>query len=258
MPSLIRRASLAALLLFLPAVPQAQEAPTIAGAADLKFALEEIAAAFEAAGHGRVRLSMGSSGNITRQIEQGAPYQMFLSADEGFVFRLADRGLTRDRGQLYAIGRIVIFIPPGSDLRPDGTLADLREAIRGNRLRRFAIANPEHAPYGVAAMQALQHVGLWEAIRPALILGENVSQAAQFATTGNSQGGIIAYSLALAPAMRPLGTFALIPEEWHEPLRQRMVLLRHAGPVAERFYAYMQQPTARRIMVRYGFVLPGE
>ena len=257
-PRLLRRAAFAALLSALPAVAHAQDVPTIAAAADLKFALEEIAAKFEADGHGRVRLSMGSSGNITRQIEQGAPYQMFLSADEGFVFRLADRGLTRDRGVLYAIGRIVIFIPPNSDLKPDGTLADLREAIQGNRLRRFAIANPDHAPYGVAAMQALQRQGLWEAIRPALILGENVSQAAQFATTGNSQGGIIAYSLALAPQMKPLGRFALIPDAWHEPLRQRMVLLRNATPVAERFYAYMQEKPAREIMVRYGFVLPGE
>jgi molybdate transport system substrate-binding protein len=258
MPNLLRRAALAALVLALPTVPRAQDAPTIAGAADLKFALEEIAARFEADGHGRVRLSMGSSGNITRQIEQGAPYQMFLSADEGFVFRLAERGLTRDRGDLYAIGRIVIFIPPHSDLTPDGTLADLRAAVEGNRLRRFAIANPEHAPYGLAAMQALQNRGLWDGIRRALVLGENVSQAAQFATTGNSQGGIIAYSLALAPAMQPLGRFALIPEEWHEPLRQRMVLLRNATPVAERFYAYMQEKPAREIMVRYGFVLPGE
>ncbi|MFQ3622070.1 MAG: molybdate ABC transporter substrate-binding protein [Acetobacteraceae bacterium] len=258
MPSLIRRAALAALLVAAPVAPQAQEAPTVAAAADLTFALAEIAAAFEAERHGRVRLSLGSSGNIARQIEQGAPYQMFLSADEGFVFRLADRGLTRDRGHLYAIGRIVVFVPSHSDLQPDGTLADLGEAIRGKRLRRFAIANPEHAPYGVAAMQALRRQGLWEAIRPALVLGENVSQAAQFAVTGNSQGGIIAYSLALAPAIRPLGRFALIPEDWHEPLRQRMVLLRNAGPVAERFYAYMQEQPARGIMVRHGFVLPGD
>jgi molybdate transport system substrate-binding protein len=258
MSSLVRRAALAALLLALPAATRAQEAPTIAGAADLKFALEEIAAKFEAEGHGRVRLSMGSSGNITRQIEQGAPYQMFLSADEGFVFRLAERGLTRDRGDLYAIGRIVIFIPPHSDLRPDGTLADLRAAIQGNRLRRFAIANPEHAPYGVAAMQALRSRGLWDGIERSLVLGENVSQAAQFATTGNSQGGIIAYSLALAPAMQRLGRFELIAEDWHETLRQRMVLLRNAGPMAERFYAFMQERPAREIMVRYGFVLPGE
>ncbi|GIX09572.1 molybdate ABC transporter substrate-binding protein [Elioraea sp.] len=253
-----RSALAAALLLALPAAPQAREAATIAAAADLSFALREIAAKFEAEGDGRLRLVMGSSGNVARQIEQGAPFQMFLSADEDFVFRLADRGLTRDRGTLYAMGRIVIFIPIHSDLVPDGTLADLRAAIEGNRLRRFAIAHPDHAPYGRAAMQALRNRGLWDGIQRALVLGENVAQAAQFAITGNSQGGIVAHSLALAPAMQPLGRFALIPEAWHEPLRQRMVLLRNAGPVAERFYAYMQEAPARAIMARHGFVPPGE
>lgn len=256
---LLRRAVLVLALFAWPTAGIARgEQPVIAGAADLKFALEEIAQTFEAAGHGRVRLSLGSSGNIARQIEQGAPYQMFLSADEGFVFRLADRGLTRDRGELYAIGRIVIFVPPWSDLLPDGTLENLRQAIANRRLTRFAIASPEHAPYGVAAMQALQRRGLWDAIRPALVFGENVSQAAQFATSGNSQGGIIAHSLALAPQMRERGRFALIPEEWHEPLRQRMVLVRNPHPVAERFYQFMREKPAREIMVRYGFVLPGE
>lgn len=258
MPIPLRRCALAALLCTLAAAPHAREAPAIAAASDLKFALEEVAQRFQADGHGTVRLSMGSSGNFARQIEQGAPFQMFLSADEGFVFRLADRGLTRDRGELYAIGRIVILVPPHSDLLADGSLENLRAALQGNRLTRFAIANPEHAPYGRAAMQALKHRGLWDKIQSALVLGENVSQAAQFALTGNSQGGIVAHSLVLAPAMRDRGRFALIPAEWHEPLRQRMVLLRNATPVAERFYAYMQEKPAREIMVRYGFVLPGE
>lgn len=255
---MIRRRAVLALALAAPSARAQGEAPVIAAAADLGFALEEIAARFQAEGHGRVRLHLGASGNIARQIEQGAPFAMFLSADERFVFRLAERGLTRDRGELYAIGRIVIFVPPWSDLAPDGSLADLREALAARRVTRFAIANPEHAPYGVAAMQALARQGLWEAIRPALVLGENVAQAAQFATTGNSQGGIIAHSLALAPQLRPLGRFALIPEEWHEPLRQRMVLLRNAGPVAERFFRFMMEPPAREIMLRHGFALPGE
>lgn len=258
MPRLVHRAALAALLLGLPTLPRAQEAPTIAAASDLRFALAEVAERFRAGGHGTVRLALASSGNLARQIEQGAPFQMFLSADEGFVFRLAERGLTRDRGELYAIGRIAILIPPHSDLAPDGTLEALRAAIQGNRLTRFAIANPEHAPYGRAAMQALRNRGLWDGVQSALVLGENVSQAAQFALTGTSQGGIVAYSLVLAPAMKDRGRFGLIPEEWHETLRQRMVLLRDATPVAERFYAYMQEKPAREIMVRHGFVLPGE
>ena len=230
----------------------------IAAAADLRFAVEKIARAFQDAGHGTIRLALGSTGNLARQIEQGAHFQLFLAADESFVFRLADRGLTRDRGDLYAIGRIVLFVPTHSTLEPDGTLSGLRAALAAGRVSRLAIANPDHAPYGRAAMQALKHAGLWDGLQRVLVLGENVSQAAQFATTGNSQGGIIAYSLALAPQMQPLGRFALIPEAWHETLRQRMVLLRNAGPVAERFYAFMQEKQARAIMVRHGFALPGE
>jgi molybdate transport system substrate-binding protein len=108
------------------------------------------------------------------------------------------------------------------------------------------------------AEEALRHRGLWEAIAPKLVLGENASQAAQFATTANTQGGIIAYSLALAPRVGSRGAYALIPEAWHAPLNQRMALLNNAGPVAERFYRYLQQPAAREILRHYGFALPGE
>lgn len=238
--------------------PQAAEPPTLAAAADLKFAVEEIAEKFEAETGQPMRLVFGSSGNLAAQIQQGAPFELFMSADEEFVFKLADAGLTEDRGELYAIGRIVIKVPSGSPLKADGTLADLRAALADGRLTKFAIANPEHAPYGRRAEEALRHAGLWEAIRPKLVLGENVAQAAQFATSGSAQGGIIAYSLALAPAVAQLGEHALIPEDWHEPLRQRMVLVKGASDTSRSFYAYMQQPAARAIMRRYGFVLPGE
>jgi molybdate transport system substrate-binding protein len=236
----------------------ADEPPIVAAAADLRFALEEIAAAFQAETGNLVRLSFGSSGNFARQIRQGAPFQMYLSADEDYILDLARDGLTRDEGALYAVGRIVLIVPQGSPLRADGSLADLAAALANGRVTRFAIANPEHAPYGRRAEEALRYKGLWEAIQPKLVLGENVSQAAQFATSANAQGGLIAYSLALAPRLSALGRFELIPADWHSPLRQRMVLLRNAGPVAERFYAYVRQAPARAILHRYGFVLPGE
>jgi molybdate transport system substrate-binding protein len=164
----------------------------------------------------------------------------------------------RDGGQLYAIGRIVLIVPRGSPLKPDGTLDDLKAALSDGRLTKFAIANPEHAPYGKRAEEALRHKGLWETIKPRLVLGENVSQAAQFATSANAQGGIIAYSLALSPKVLALGEHMLIPETWHEPLRQRMALTKNAGPVAEAFYEFAQGPTARATFRKYGFVLPGE
>lgn len=234
------------------------DTPVIAGAADLKFALEEIAARFKADGKREVKLVFGSSGNFYRQIEQGAPFQMFLSADEGFVFKLADAGKTLDRGELYGIGRIGIIVPHGSPLKADGEFKDLAAALADGRLKKFAIANPEHAPYGKRAEEALKRAGLWEGIKGKLVLGENVSQAAQFATSGSTQGGIIACSLAKAPAVARLGDFALIPDAWHEPLKQRMVLLKGAGETAQVFYRYMQQPAARAIMKKYGFALPGE
>lgn len=240
----------------LPAI--AEEPPVIAAASDLQFALEEIAESFQVETGHSVRLTFGSSGNFARQIRQGAPFQMYLSADEEFVLDLARDGFTRDEGTLYAVGRIVILVPHGSPLEADGSLEDIAAAVAERRVTRFAIASPEHAPYGMRAEDALRHRGLWEAIEPSLVYGENVSQAAQFATSGSAQGGIVAYSLALSPRISALGSYDLIPEEWHAPLNQRMVLLKNAGPVAEQFYDYVQQPAARAIFRRFGFVLPGE
>jgi molybdate transport system substrate-binding protein len=228
----------------------------VAAAADLQFALEEIARRFTADGGARVDPVFGSSGVLTRQIREGAPFDLFLSADEAFVDELHRDGMTRDAGALYAIGRIVLFAPTGSPLDPADGLQGLGRLVERGGPRRFAIANPEHAPYGRAAEEALRSQGLWERLRPLLVYGENVAQAAHFATTGTATGGIIAYSLALAPAMRDRGTFVLIPEADHAPLRQRMVLLPRAGNEAERFYQYLQQPAAREILVRYGFSLP--
>lgn len=232
--------------------------PPVAAASDLKFALEEIAAEYKADAGVEVRLTFGSSGNFVRQIAQGAPFELFLSADEELVFALAEQGLTRDRGVLYAIGRIVLFVPPGSPIAATADLRGLRRALGKKQVRRFAIANPEHAPYGWAAEQALRHANLWEPLQGHLILGENVTQAAQFAVSGNSDGGIIAYSLAVAPTFKERGQFALIPDTWHPPLRQRMALLRNATPEAEGFYRYLQSAPARAVMSRYGFTLPNE
>lgn len=234
------------------------DVPAIAAASDLKFALEEIAVRFRSDAKRDVRLSFGSSGNYFRQIGQGAPFQLFLSADEDFVFRLHYSGRTEDRGVMYATGRIVLFAPKGSPLAVDAQMGELKRALDTNVLRRFAIANPEHAPYGRAAEQALRKLGLWDALQGKLVLGENVSQAAQFATSGSVQGAIFAYSLALAPGIAQQGEYILLPETLHAPLRQRMALLKGAGDTARQFYAYLQQPGARGVLARYGFVLPAE
>lgn len=258
--SLAAAVLLLALVLAAPCTSLAADAPPVAAAADLKFALTELAEHFTRDTGREIRLSFGSSGNFTTQIENGAPFQIFLSADEQYIFRLAAKNLTQDQGTLYAIGRIVLFAPHGSPLRVDEAMADLKAAVGDGRIKRFAIANPEHAPYGRAARAALQAMGLWSSMETRLVLGENASQATQFATSGSCQGGIIPLSLSKAPEVAKLGIFALIPTDRHvgEPLRQRMVLLNTAGETARAFYQYLQAPHAREIFSRYGFVLPEE
>jgi molybdate transport system substrate-binding protein len=234
----------------------AQRPPVVAAASDLNFALREIADAFAREQGQRVELVFGSSGTLARQVRDGAPFEVFLSADEALVSELARAGLARGEGSLYAVGRIVLFAPTGSPLVPSEGFDGLRRLLAAGRVTRFAIANPEHAPYGQAAESALRKQRLWTELQPRLVLGDNVSQAAQFASTGNAVGGIIAYSLALAPNLRNRGSYALIPEADHAPLRQRMVLLKRTGPVAERFYRYLQDAQSRATFERYGFTLP--
>lgn len=232
------------------------DVPVIAAASNMDFALTEIAAAFRRDSGQTVRLSLGSTGNVARQIRQGAPFQLFLAADEVTPLALHAEGLTEDAGRVYAVGRIVLVAPKGGALVPDAALDNLAAMVAAGGITRFAIANPDHAPFGIAAREALQNRGLWEALAPRLVLGENIAQAAQFALSGNAEGGIIALSLALAPEVAARGDHALIPEGWHNPLAQRMVLLRGAGPVARAFHDYMQSPPAREILARYGFGLP--
>jgi molybdate transport system substrate-binding protein len=260
-PPLFRRALLAAALTVLSLLPHSlvasqSDSPVVAAASDLQFAVTEIAEAFTAETGMEVRLSFGSTGNFARQIREGAPFEIFMAADEIFITDLHAEGLAPDEGDLYGVGRIVIMVPNGSRLTPDPEMNNLVRMLENGQINRFAIANPDHAPYGMRAREALIERGIWDALQPVLVMGENVSQAAQFALSGNAAGGIIAYSLALAPQVGPRGTYALIPEDWHEPLRQRMVLLNDAGPVARAFYAYMKEPAAREIMDRFGFVLP--
>lgn len=224
---------------------------SVAAASDLKFALEEIVDQLEKNSPHRFRLTLGSSGSLAQQIRQGLPAELYLSADEDYVFRLADAGLTQDRGALYALGRIAIYVPLNSPLSLDTKLEGLRN--NWTKVSQFAIANPDHAPYGRAARQALQKLGLWELVKPKLVLGENISQATQFVTTGAAQAGITALSLGLAPQVASLGRHLALPDHLHAPLRQRMVLLKTAGPAAAALYAYLQSAPARVVLARYGF-----
>ncbi|MES2978241.1 MAG: molybdate ABC transporter substrate-binding protein [Pseudomonadota bacterium] len=245
-----------AMAVLFSSVSQAQGVPRIAAASDLQFALETVVTRYTRETGRQVRVTYGSSGTLATQIMQGAPFDVFMSADESLVFRLADQGLTQGRGVVYGLGRLVLFAPNGSGLALDAGLAGLADALKAGRIARFAIANPEHAPYGRAARETLITAGLWPDIQARLVLGENVSQAAQFAASGNAQGGLFALSLVMSPALAAAGRHVLIPESAHAPLRQRMALLRGAGPEAAAFYTYLQQADARALMSRYGFAQP--
>jgi molybdate transport system substrate-binding protein len=231
------------------------ETITVAAAADLKFAMNEIVAAFnEANPGGEVRVIYGSSGKFRTQIEQGAPYDLYFSADIAFPRELAKRGLGGSPVRLYALGRIVLWSTSLDATRM--TLASLVDP----EITRIAIANPRHAPYGRRAEEALRASGLWEQVEPKLIYGENVAHAAQFVQTGNAQVGIIALSLALSPELANKGSHTLIPDDLHEPLEQGYIITRRAASnaLAKRFADYMGSSPARAVMTRYGFLLPSE
>ncbi|MCG6658233.1 molybdate ABC transporter substrate-binding protein [Halomonas campisalis] len=244
--------------------PAMASPPTVAAASDLQFALAEAAERFAAETGRSLRLNFGSSGNFRRQIAQGAPFELYLSADEAYVLALHEEGHTEDAGVVYAIGRLAWLQRADRDDLPgdEAPLAAVREALEahaaGEGRPRIALANPEHAPYGVAARQALEHAGLWDDSAALRVLGENVSQAAQFALSDDARGGLVAWSLALAPQLAQRSDFVLIPEAWHEPLVQRMALVKGAGETARAFYAWLQQPPAREIFAGYGFRLPDE
>lgn len=232
----------------------AGEKITVAAAADLKFALEEIVVLFNKTHPAdKVETVYGSSGKFHTQIQHGAPYDLYFSADIAYPRSLAAEGLAASAVQAYAIGRIVLWSPSPDTAKM--TLNDL-----GNpAIRKIAIANPKHAPYGKRAEEALRSTGMWDKVEPKLVYGENVAQAAQFVQTGNAQAGIIALSLALSPELSKQGSYALIPEKLHQPLEQGFIITRRAAdnPLALAFSRFVLGQEARAIMERYGFALPG-
>lgn len=228
---------------------------TIAAAADLRFAMDEIIKQFRITQPAdSIEVTYGSSGKFFTQIQQGAPYDLFFSADIGYPRELEKSGLAGGPATPYATGRIVLWSPSRDASRM--TLKDLADPS----IRKIAIANPQHAPYGKRAAEALKALSLWEAVSAKAVYGENISQTAQFVQTGNAEVGIIALSLAINPALAEKGTYYLIPDNLHQPLEQGFVILKRAGDkeLAKRFAAHMGKPEARAVMKRYGFMLPGE
>ena len=164
----------------------------MAAASSLNSALKDVIQRYTRSGGEHVDVVFGASATLARQIQDGAPFDLFLAADEEFPSRLSSAGLTKDAGVVYAVGRLVIFAPKGSPLEVDGQLEGLGRLLMAGGVRRFAIANPDLAPYGRAAEAVLRTRGLWDRLRPSLVLGGTIAQAAQFATTGNAVGGLVA------------------------------------------------------------------
>lgn len=228
---------------------------TIAAAADLKFAMDEIVASFKKGNPSDdIEVIYGSSGKFHTQIQQGAPYDLFFSADIGYPRELARNGLAGSEVKAYAIGRIVLWSPS-----VDASKLSL-ESLSDPKFTRIAIANPKHAPYGKRAEEALRASKLWEKVESKLVYGENIAHTAQFVQTGNAQIGIIALALAVNPELASKGGYALIPDNLHEPLEQGYVVTKRAAgnALARRFATYMGDKATRAVMTKYGFVLPGE
>jgi molybdate transport system substrate-binding protein len=230
----------------------AQQEVRVAAAADLNFALEDLAGQFERQTGTKVKTSYGSSGNFFSQLQNGAPFDLFFSADIGYAQKLDAAGLA-EPGTLYeyAVGRIVIWAPADAKL----DVAKLGwKALLDPSIQKIAIANPEHAPYGRTAVAAMQKAGIYEQVKPKLVYAENISQAAQFVQSGNAQAGIVAMSLAVSPAMKE-GKRWLIPAEMHPAIEQAAIVLKNAKnkEQAKAFLEFVKSPAGHATLTKYGF-----
>jgi molybdate transport system substrate-binding protein len=232
---------------------------TVAAAADLKFAMDELVLQFTRVQPAIiVNVTYGSSGNFYSQLSNGAPFDMFFSADVGFSHRLAGAGLTLvDSEFLYAVGRIVLWVPRGSSL---GVQRLGMAALKDASVQHIAIANPQHAPYGRAAEAAMKSLGVYEDVKAKLVFGENVAQAAQFVQSGSAEVGIIALSLASASTLQQEGGYWEVPLDAYPRMEQGGVIMKSARNVeaARSFRDFVLSGAGRSTLERYGFLLPGE
>jgi molybdate transport system substrate-binding protein len=231
------------------------EKVTIAAAADLKFAMDEIVVTFKKTHPGdELDVIYGSSGKFYTQIQQGAPYDLFFSADIAFPRGLAKSGFAASEVKPYALGRLVLW-----STSMDASKMTL-DSLLDPKIAHIAIANPKHAPYGKRAEETLRAAGVWGKVEPRLVYGENISHTAQFVQTGNAQVGIIALALAVNPELASKGGYWLVPDTLHAPLEQGFIITRRAAgsALAKRFADYMGSKGSRAVMTQYGFVLPDE
>lgn len=232
----------------------AQDSP-VAAAASLRIALDEIAQAFGKKTGTKIKISYGATGNLVRQIEEGAPFELFLAADEASVARLEKNGKI-EAGAPLVDGRLAIVAPKGSSVKIDADLAGLKQALADGTVKHISIANPELAPYGKAAREALQKAGLWDQAQPLLVQGENIGQAAQYVTTGAAEVGLVAQSLLFAPEVAAKVDQAAVNGALYLPIRQAMGLLKNASASTKAFYDYLKSDEASAVFEKNGFAIP--
>jgi molybdate transport system substrate-binding protein len=228
---------------------------SIAAAADLQFAMKDLASQFEKATGDTLHVTYGSSGNFFSQLQNGAPFDLFFSADIDYPKKLQNAGLAEPGSMFpYAIGRIVLWTPANSKL---DVANQTWNVLLDAGVSKIAIANPEHAPYGRAAVAAMQAAGIYEKVKAKLVFGENISQAAQFVQSGNAQAGIIALSLAISPSMKD-GKRWEIPANSYPPIEQVVVMLKNAKDkgAARAFLEFVKSEPGRATLARYGFAIP--
>ena len=242
------------LILILVAGASAQELK-IAAAADLNPAVEKVAAAFKKQTGVQAKFSYGSSGNFFAEIRNGAPFDVFLSADRSYAESLSDFGKTDKGATVYALGTLVVWVSNRVALTPS---ADNLNVLLSDRIHKIAIANPDHAPYGRAAVAAMVHYQINDQVKKKLVMGENVSQAAQFAQSGNAEAALIPLSLALTDSMKQGGHIAVVSRDTYPPLYQAAVVLRSSQEkqAAHHFVEFLASSAGQKILQEYGFEAP--
>ncbi len=228
---------------------------TVAAAADLQFVMQDIATRFQAHSGKSVKLIYGSSGNFAQQLQNGAPFDMFFSANTDYPRQLEAAGLTQQNSfYQYATGKIVVWVPNDSKLDVNAGL----KALLNPGVNKIAIANPQHAPYGKAAVAALQKENIYDQVKDKFVLGENISQTASFVVSGAADVGIVALSLALSPNMKDKGRYAEVPLADYPPIEQACVIIKSSRnkSLAAEFEKFIQSPAIKELFENYGFAIP--
>ena len=227
---------------------------TIAVSANMKDAFLAIQNEFKADNKADFRVVYGSSGNIAAQILNGAPFSLFISADESYPLELVKRKMTADEGKVYAIGKIALLIKKSNGITLGSSKADLTKAFK--QANKIAIAKPELAPYGKAAVDYLKAEGLWDLAKEKLVYGDNISMATMYVASGSADLGFTALSLALAPGVAKETEYLVLNPVLYEPIQQRMVLMKNAPRDAVALYQFMQSPKAQAILRSFGYQIP--